>query len=160
MKKPAKWLLPGLLVGLGAAVGGTASGAGLRAIERSPAVSPAAGWQAADDEADDEFVNAAGAPAAGAWDGVYLGTVVTRQDGRMATVRITVKDGRGTGTASRLDCGTAPVSLRISPVGEVSGTATVFGPTCLKSEVAVRGRAVAGLLQLRLGTLFVELVTP
>jgi hypothetical protein len=121
----------------------------------------AAGWQAAADQADDdEFVNAAGVPAASTWDGVYLGTVMTREDGRVTTIRVTVKDGHGIGTDSRLDCGSAPVSLRISPVGDVTGTGTVFGPTCLKSEVAVRGRAVGGLLQLRLGTLYVELVRP
>jgi hypothetical protein len=155
-------LLLGLLdLGLAASVGGSAIGASLPAYERSPVVALAAGWHPTADEAeDDEYVNAVSVPPPDFWDGVYLGTVVARETGRLATFRITVKDGRGTGTDSRLDCGVAPVSLRISPVGDVSGVATVFGPTCLKSEIALRGRAVAGTLQLRVGALYLELNKP
>jgi hypothetical protein len=50
--------------------------------------------------------------------------------------------------------------LRISPVGEVSGVATMFGPTCLKNDVTLRGRAVPGSLQLRVGTQYLELARP
>jgi hypothetical protein len=124
-----------------------------------PAVSPPVltGWQPVDGEAaDDEPVNAASAPAPDAYDGLYAGSAPAR-DGGQVTYRVTVKGGVGTGTQSRLDCGTAPLSLRISSLGDVSGKASVFGPTCLKTDVALRGRAVAGLLQLRLGTQYLEL---
>jgi hypothetical protein len=119
-----------------------------------------AGWQPVDGEADDdEPINAASAPAPDAWDGLYTGSMTTRDGGRVS-YGVTVRSGAGTGTLSRLDCGTAPLSLRISGIGDVSGMATVFGPTCLKTEVVLRGRAIAGLLQLRVGTQYLELTKP
>jgi hypothetical protein len=118
------------------------------------------GWQPVDGEpADDEPINAASMPPLDAWDGLYVASATTR-DGARVTYGITVRSGIGTGTQSRLDCGTAPLALRISPVGDVSGMASVFGPTCLKTEVAVRGRVLAGHLQLRLGTQYLELTKP
>ncbi|MBV8192587.1 MAG: hypothetical protein JO339_35535 [Alphaproteobacteria bacterium] len=120
-----------------------------------------ASWRPIDGEADDdEAINAASAPDPDAWDGVYGGTATAREGGVAAVFRITVRDGVGTGTDSRLDCGTAPVSLRISPAGDVSGVATVFGLTCIKTDVALRGRAVGGALRLRLGTQYLELARP
>jgi hypothetical protein len=119
-----------------------------------------AGWQPVDGEApDDEPINAASVPPLETWDGLYVGSIMTRDGGRV-TYGVTVRAGIGTGTQSRLDCGTAPLSLRISPVGDVSGMATVFGLTCLKTEVALRGRALTGHLQLRVGTQYLELARP
>ena len=108
-------------------------------------------------EADERPVNPLNAPPADAWDGLYAGTMTTRADSHLVTFRVKVADGIGAGTESRLDCGTAPVALRISPSGKVSGMALVFGSTCLRTELAIRGRAVAGTLQLRLGSQFLEL---
>jgi hypothetical protein len=109
------------------------------------------------DEADDQPANPLNAPAADAYDGLYAGTATTRADSHLVTFKVKVTNGIGSGTQSRLDCGTAPVALRISPSGHVSGMALIFGSTCLKTELAIRGRAVAGTLQLRLGSQFVEL---
>jgi hypothetical protein len=113
----------------------------------------------AEDE-DDEAIDVSSAPPPGAWDGDYSGAVTIREGSRVVVFRIVVRDGVGIGSDSRLDCGMAPVSLRISPVGAVSGIATMFGPTCLKSDVALRGRAVPGSLQLRVGTQYLELARP
>jgi hypothetical protein len=134
---------------VGAALAGPAVGAVL------------AGWRPDDGEADDdEPANITSTPAPDVWDGVYAGMANTREGNLAAVFRITVRSGIGTGTGSRLDCGTAPVTLRISSTGDVSGVATVFGPTCIKTDVALRGRAVGGALRLRLGTQYLELASP
>jgi hypothetical protein len=109
------------------------------------------------DEADDQPANPANAPPADAYDGLYTGTATTRADSHVVTFKVRVTNGIGSGTQSRLDCGTAPVALKISPSGNVSGMALIFGSTCLKTELAIRGRAVAGTLRLRLGGQFLEL---
>jgi hypothetical protein len=108
-------------------------------------------------EADDAPANPLNAPPADAYDGLYTGTATTRAGGHVVTFRVKVTNGIGSGTQSRLDCGTAPVALKISPSGKVSGMALVFGSTCLKTELAIRGRAVAGTLRLMLGSQFLEL---
>ena len=109
------------------------------------------------DEPDDEPADAGNALAADAHDGLYTGKAAMQPGGRLATFRATVTNGIGAGTVSRLDCGTAAFALSISPAGEVSGRALVFDSTCLKSELAVRGRALGGRLQLRLGSQYLEL---
>jgi len=109
------------------------------------------------DKADDQPANPANAPPADAYDGLYAGTATTRGDSHVVTFKVKVTDGIGSGTQSRPDCGTAPVVLKVSPLGHVSGMALVFGSTCRKTELAIRGRAVAGTLQLRLGSQFLEL---
>ena len=119
-------------------------------------------WQQAlnggeQDDADDEPANPDNAPPADAYAGLYTGTATTRADSHVVTFKVKVTNGIGAGTQSRLDCGTAPVALKISPSGDVSGMALMFGSTCLKTELAIRGRAVAGTLRLRLGSQFLEL---
>ena len=109
------------------------------------------------DDADDQPANLLNAPPADAYDGLYAGTATTRADSHVIIFKVNVANGIGSGTQSRLDCGTAPIALKVSPSGKVSGMALVFGSTCLKTELAIRGRAVAGTLQLRLGSQFVEL---
>jgi hypothetical protein len=109
------------------------------------------------DEADDQPANPANTPPADAYDGLYAGTATTKADSHVVTFRIRVTNGTGSGTQSRPYCGTAPVALKVSPSGQVSGMALVFGSTCRKTELAIRGRGVAGTLQLRLGSQFVEL---
>jgi hypothetical protein len=109
------------------------------------------------DEADDQPANPANAVPADAYDGLYAGTATTRADSHAVTFKVKVTNGLGSGTQSRPDCGTAPVALKISPSGHVSGMALVFGSTCRKTELAIRGRAVAGTLQLRLGSQYLEL---
>ena len=128
-------------------------------VERRAEAALGRWWQngAEPDEPDDEPANAANAPPPDAYDGLYTGTTTARADSRVVTFRVKVSNGIGSGTQSRLDCGTAPVALRISPSGEVSGMVLIFGSTCLKTELAIRGRAVAGTLRLHLGGQFLEL---
>jgi hypothetical protein len=109
------------------------------------------------DEADDQPANPANAPPADAYDGLYAGTATTQADSHVVTFKVKVTNGLGSGTQSRPDCGTTPVALKVSPSGHVSGMALVFGSTCRKTELAIRGRAVAGTLQLRLGSQYLEL---
>jgi hypothetical protein len=47
--------------------------------------------------------------------------------------------------------------LRIAPTGEVSGMVLIFGESCIKTELTIRGRPGAGMLMLRLGSQYVEL---
>jgi hypothetical protein len=115
------------------------------------------GLQAAGDEAEDEPAEFVGVPAPDAYDGIYAGGTTTREDRRVVTFHVTVRNGVGIGSGSRLDCGTVPLALRISPRGDVRGHARMFGQTCLKTQVALRGRAIGRTLQLRLGTQYLEL---
>ena len=111
-------------------------------------------WQRAEDDVERRETDAA--PPTLAYDGVYAGTATMRADGRVAIFLVKVVNGIGSGTQKRLDCGTAPLSLRISSWGEVRGLVLIFGSTCLKTEMLIRGRAVDGSLLLRLGSQFVE----
>jgi class 3 adenylate cyclase len=115
-------------------------------------------WQ--QEQNGDEQDDPENAQPADAYDGVYTGTATARADGRVVTYNVKVTNGVGSGTQSRLDCGTAPLSLRISPSGDVGGMVLMFGSTCLKTELAIRGRAVGTMLQLRLGSQYVELSKP
>jgi hypothetical protein len=109
------------------------------------------------DEADDAPANPLNAPPADAYDGLYAGTATMQADSHVVTFKVKVTNGLGSGTQSRRECGTAPVALKVSPSGHVSGMALIFGSTCRKTELAIRGRAVAGALQLRLGSQYLEL---
>jgi hypothetical protein len=93
---------------------------------------------------------------ASALDGRYAGTV-TRADGRSATFEVMVAGGIGSGTYSKVGCGTAPLALRVTSTAEVSGMVLVFSESCVKTELTIRGRAAAGILMLRLGSQYVEL---
>jgi hypothetical protein len=97
------------------------------------------------------------APSTNAYDGVYAGAATMRADGRPVTFSVKVTNGIGSGTQMRRDCGSAPLSLRISAWGDVSGMVLIFSSTCLKTELAIRGRAVGGTLLLRVGNQFVDL---
>jgi hypothetical protein len=108
-------------------------------------------------EIDDEPVNAEHAGPIDAHDGLYVGMMTTRADGRVVTIKIKVINGRGSGTQSQRECGVAPITLKVSSNGGVDGLALMFSSTCLKTEVAIRGRAIGGTLQLRLGNQYLEL---
>lgn len=54
----------------------------------------------------------------------------------------------------------APITLKVSSTGKVTGLALMFSSTCLKTEMAIRGRAIGGTLQLRVGTQYLELSKP
>lgn len=108
-------------------------------------------------EIDDEPANLENAGPIDAHDGRYVGMVTTRADGRVVTIRLKVTNGIGSGTQIQRECGVAPITLRVSSTGNVTGLALMFSSTCLKTEMAIRGRAIGGTLQLRLGNQYLEL---
>jgi hypothetical protein len=110
------------------------------------------------DEIDDEPANHENVGPIDFHDGLYVGTVTTRLEGRVVIIRLKVTNGIGAGTQSQRECGVAPVKLRVSSTGSVTGLALMFSATCLKTEMAIRGRALGGTLQLRLGNQSLELV--
>jgi hypothetical protein len=114
-------------------------------------------WSGEQDEPDDEPANVDNVGPADAHDGVYAGTATMRAAIHVVTFKVRVANGVGSGTQSRLDCGVAPLALRISPSGKVSGMVLIFGSTCLKTELAIRGQAVGGTLLLRIGNQPLEL---
>jgi hypothetical protein len=105
----------------------------------------------------DEPANAEHAEPIDAHDGLYVGMVTTRGDGRVVTIKLKVTNGIGSGTQIQRECGMAPITLSVSSTGNVTGLALMFGSTCLKTEMAIRGRAIGGTLQLRLGNQYLEL---
>jgi hypothetical protein len=106
---------------------------------------------------DDEPANLENAAPIDAHDGLYVGMVTTRADGRVVTIRLKVSNGIGSGTQIQRECGVAPITLKVSSTGTVTGLALMFSSTCLKTEMAIRGRAIGGTLQLRLGNQYLEL---
>ena len=112
------------------------------------------------DEIDDEPANAENAEPIDAYDGLYVGMVTTRADGRVVTIKLKVTNGVGSGTQIQRECGATPITLKVSSTGNVTGLALMFSSTCLKTEMAIRGRAVGGTLQLRLGSQYLELSKP
>ena len=111
-------------------------------------------------EADEEPLNAENAEPIDAYDGVYIGMVTTKADGRVVLIKLKVMNGIGAGTQSQRECGVAPIKLKVSATGNVTGLALMFSSTCLKTEMAIRGRAIGGTLQLRLGNQYLELSKP
>ena len=111
-------------------------------------------------EIDDEPANLENAEPIDAHDGLYVGMVTTRADGRVVTIKLKVTNGIGSGTQIQRECGVAPITLRVSSMGNVTGLALMFSSTCLKTEMAIRGRAIGGTLQLRLGNQYLELSKP
>lgn len=128
-----------------------------RQVLEQTAEAAVARWRQDQHESDDQSANGDDPEPASVHDGLYAGTAATKVAIHVVTFRVKVANGIGTGTQSRLDCGVAPVSLRISPSGRVSGIALIFGATCLKTELAIRGQAVGGVLLLRLGNQHLEL---
>jgi hypothetical protein len=117
-------------------------------------------WQQDPDESDDEPQTSDNAEPVDAHDGLYVGTVTTRADARIVMIKLKVANGVGLGTQSQRECGVAPISLRVSPTGSVTGLALMFSSTCLRTETAIRGRAIGGTLQLRLGNQYLVLSKP
>jgi hypothetical protein len=112
------------------------------------------------DELDDEPANPDNGEPVAAYDGHYVGMVTTRVDARVVTIMLKVSNGVGSGTQSQRECGVAPIKLKVSATGNVTGLALMFSSTCLKTEMAIRGRAIGSTLQLRLGNQYLELSKP
>jgi len=112
------------------------------------------------DESDDETTDAENAQPIDAHDGVYVGVVTIRGEGRIVTFKLRVTNGVGSGTLVQRECGVTPITLKVSSTATVTGLALMFSATCLKTETAVRGRAVGGTLQLLLGNQYLVLSKP
>jgi hypothetical protein len=112
------------------------------------------------DEIDDEPANGENAGPFDAHDGLYVGVLTTRADARLVTIKLKVTNGIGSGTQIQRECGVAPITLKVSSAGTVTGLALMFSSTCLKTEMAIRGRAIGSTLQLRLGNQYLELSRP
>ncbi|MBX9947177.1 MAG: hypothetical protein K2Y40_24100 [Reyranella sp.] len=95
----------------------------------------------------------AAAPA-GPFDGNYSGPFVFvggqasfgAAFGRSVSVR--VLDGNGTGTLNTPHCGSAPVSLTISPAGDITGQVSGFDLECSRLSQSIQGRATGGQLEI------------
>lgn len=95
-------------------------------------------------------------PSAGSttFDGSYRGTFdqngIRPGDSGPRGMMLQVTGASGSGTLSSTVCGTAPISVRLSPTGEISGNATAFDAACQRLPMSVKGKAGEGRLQLQL----------
>jgi serine/threonine protein kinase len=95
-------------------------------------------------------------PSAGsaAFDGSYRGTFdqngIRPGDSGPRGVTLQVTGNSGSGTLSSTVCGSAPISVRLSPTGDISGNATTFDAACQRLPMSVKGRVGEGRLQLQL----------
>ena len=62
-------------------------------------------------------------------DGTYSGAFQQR-NGPLNYLSVQLKNGSGTGSVMRAGCGSAPISVRVDPSGNVVGDATLFNPSC------------------------------
>ena len=90
------------------------------------------------------------AQSAGTFDGSYGGAANLTAGGGSVTIPMTVQvaNGSGTGALRSTNCGQGPISIRISPTGDVSGEATGFDKSCGKVNFGLRGRLAGNQLQL------------
>ena len=98
-------------------------------------------------------VPSAAPTAATTFDGSYggwlypTGTIGPTSGGRHEiSLRVVGGGGKGTMVSSR--CGSGPITIRISPAGDVSGEATGLDAVCSRLPLTVQGRAAGGKLQL------------
>ncbi|MDP1841485.1 MAG: protein kinase [Reyranella sp.] len=90
------------------------------------------------------------APGTRSSDGSYGGAANLATGGTSGAIPMTVQvaNGVGTGTLRSPNCGQGPISIRISPTGDVSGEATGFDRLCGKLSFGLRGRLAGNQLQL------------
>ncbi|MBN9537255.1 MAG: protein kinase [Alphaproteobacteria bacterium] len=95
-------------------------------------------------------------PPAGSatFDGSYRGTFdqsgMRPGDSGPRGVTLQVVGNSGNGTLSSIVCGNAPIAVRLSPTGDISGNATIFDAACQRLPMSVKGKAGEGRLQLQL----------
>jgi hypothetical protein len=93
-----------------------------------------------------------GAAAANPFDGTYSGSLTQGNNAAVTmairSVSIRIAGATGTGTVTHPSCGSAPVSLRVSSAGDVSGEGTLFEPNCGPVQGTFTGRVGNGQLQL------------
>ena len=103
-----------------------------------------------------EEARAHGAVAAkiAAFDGAYGGTYdqmgARPGDHGPRQVSLQIAGGVGNGSLQNPACGTSPISIRITPAGDISGEAATFDAACQKLPVTVKGKLDGGRLQIQL----------
>lgn len=95
-------------------------------------------------------------PSAGSttFDGSYRGTFdqngIRPGDSGPRGMMLQVAGKSGSGTLSSTVCGSAPIAVRVSPTGDISGDMTTFDAACQRLPLSVKGKVGEGRLQLQL----------
>ena len=63
-------------------------------------------------------------------------------------IELRVANGSGTGTMTSPGCGTGPISITVSPAGDVSGSGQMLSANCDKFVLEIKGRAEGGQIRL------------
>lgn len=92
--------------------------------------------------------------SAGAHDGTYGGTYdqmgARPGDQALRSVSLRIAGDSGNGSLNNPVCGTSPISVRVSPAGDISGEATTFDAACQRLPLTVKGKVGSGRLQIQL----------
>jgi serine/threonine protein kinase len=97
-------------------------------------------------------------PSGGAYDGVYTGalrsnfggaqqTALSASGGIGITIRLEIANGRGSGTLNTPGCGVSPLSVTVSPTGDIKGEGV---PCDGGASIVIEGRADREKLDLAL----------
>ncbi len=105
-------------------------------------------------KAEEAKVHSATAAAIAAFDGAYGGTYdqmgARPGDNGPRPVSLQISGGVGKGNLQNATCGNSPISIRVTPAGDVSGEATTFDAVCQRLPLTVKGKAGDGRLQIQL----------
>ena len=67
------------------------------------------------------------------------------------TLSISITGATGTGVLTYPKCGTGPVSVRVSPSGEMSGDVRLYDFNCGTIQATINGRVANGQIQFNIG---------
>lgn len=96
------------------------------------------------------------APAAGPFDGTYVGFFspsgpVALRTSASPSIALRIANGTGSGTMTSTSCGAAPLSVRISPSGAITGDAQGVDASCARFPLVIHGQASNGQLRMTFG---------
>lgn len=96
------------------------------------------------------------APVAGPFDGTYVGFFspsgpVALRPSATPSISLRVANGAGSGTMTSTSCGAAPLSVRISPSGAITGDAQGVDASCARFPLVIQGQASNGKLHMTFG---------
>ena len=105
-------------------------------------------------KAEEARAHGAVAAAIAAFDGAYGGTYdqmgARPGDHGPRQVSLQISSGVGSGSLQNTICGNSPISIRVTPAGDVSGEATTFDAACQKLPLTVKGKLDGGRLLIQL----------
>lgn len=105
-------------------------------------------------KAEEAKSHGAAAAAIAVFDGAYGGTYdqmgARPGDNGPRPVSLQISGGVGNGSLQNATCGNSPISIRVTPAGDVSGEATTFDAVCQRLPLTVKGKAGDGRLQIQL----------